>query len=639
MGSAGAWTALVHLAREGFAASRRDCAEGDAFTSWRDRRIHVRRDAPAHAITALAHQLGHVLLHGEIAYLDRSGTVPCDGIRKVEADSIAILVAIYLGIDGPAITFPHISSWAGTDPRAHPAATVQAVASRVLGAGAHITAHLDAALPEAGPATQPVHAPGASEPEPPARIHVRAAAADPAGTPSLTAPGGELAQVHQTAARFFRCRLPGSWVPGYLASRGFDAAVQQRWQAGYAPAGWTTLIRHLRSLGYRDAVIEAAGLARRSWRGTLIDTFRDRAMLPIRAPDGTIVAFVGRAPGSAGPDVPKYVNSPGTGLYRKGEVLFGLWEGRDALARRAQPVIVEGPLDAIAVSAASRGRYVGVAPCGTALTSQQVAALGHAADLHATGVLVAFDPDQAGQRAAVHAYQLLSPHTGTVMAVNLPAGLDPAQLLRNQGPAALAHALRDRAQPLADLVIDAEVDGWSRWLQYAEGQINALRAAAPLIAAMPPAHVARQVARLADRLGLDYATVTEAVTDALPGALTGAADTRRPQPAAGKTTGPSTLADPGRGALPPATACKTTGRGATTEPAGRTRTQHGAGPAAPKAASEAGNQSQPFAARAASRDSPRTAQQAMRDAVTAEPPARPSPACASTASPARHLHR
>ena len=202
---ASAWTTLVHLARrEGFADARGDCAEGDTFTSWRDRRIHIRRDAaPAQAITALAHQLGHVLLHGEIAYLDRSGTVPCHGIRKVEADSIAVLVAIHLGIDGPAITFPHISSWAGTDPRAHPVETVQAVASRVLTAAAVITAHLDAALPDAGPATQPVHAPGATEPEPPARVHARAAAADAVGTPSLTAPGGELAQVHQTAARFF----------------------------------------------------------------------------------------------------------------------------------------------------------------------------------------------------------------------------------------------------------------------------------------------------------------------------------------------------------------------------------------------------------------------------------------------------
>ena len=94
--------------------------------------------------------------------------------------------------------------------------------------------------------------------------------------------------------------------------------------------------------------------------------------------------------------------------------------------------------------------------------------------------------------------------------------------------------LGSRTQPLADLVIDAEVARWDRWLQYAEGQIHALRAAAPLIAAMPPPDVARQVARLADRLGLDHATVTEAVTDALPdivatGRVASAPETAAPQ--------------------------------------------------------------------------------------------------------------
>ncbi len=528
----GAWAALVHLARhQGFTAERGHCADGDGFTSWRDRRIRIRRDAtPEQAITALAHQLGHVLLHGEIAYLG-CGTAGCQGIRKVEADSVAVLVAIHLGIDGPAIRFPHVSSWAGTEPRDHPAVTVRAVASRVLTAADLINARLAAALPEAGRVTRPVRAPRAREREPPARSHVRAAAAG-AHPPPLS--GTELAQVHRAAARFFRGRLPGSWVPGYLANRGFDAAVQQRWQSGYAPAEWTALVQHLRALGYRDRVIEAAGLGRRSRRGTLIDTFRDRAMLPIRAADGTMVAFIGRAPGGARPDVPKYLNSPGTGPYRKGEVLFGLWEARGWLARGAQPVIVEGPLDAIAVTAASRGRYSGLAPCGTALTSQHAAALGHLPDLRTAGVLVAFDSDPAGQQAAVKAYQLLVPLTEAVMAVKLPAGQDPAQILGDQGAAALARALGDHAQPLADLVIDAEVDCWSRWLHYAEGQINAMHAAAPLIAAMPPAHVGRQVARLAHRLGLDYATVTEVVTAALPGTLTGAAD-RPPRPATSVT--------------------------------------------------------------------------------------------------------
>ena len=142
----------------------------------------------------------------------------------------------------------------------------------------------------------------------------------------------ELGEANEVAARFFRARLPRSWAPGYLVSRGFGPAIQRRWQAGYAPASWDALTRHLLALGYPEALIEFSGLARRSRRGTLIDTFRDRVMLPVRSPNGAVIAFIGRAATHAGNGVPKYLNSPGSGLYDKNKVLFGLHEGRGALA-------------------------------------------------------------------------------------------------------------------------------------------------------------------------------------------------------------------------------------------------------------------------------------------------------------------
>lgn len=97
----------------------------------------------------------------------------------------------------------------------------------------------------------------------------------------------------------------------------------------------------------------------------------------------------------------------------------------------------------------------------------------------------------------------------------LPSGQDPAQILHDCGPSALAAPLASDCCPLADLVVDAKVDAWSRWLSFDEGQIGALRAAATVVAAMPPAEVGCQVGRLAERLGLDFAIATEAVTDAL----------------------------------------------------------------------------------------------------------------------------
>jgi DNA primase len=343
----------------------------------------------------------------------------------------------------------------------------------------------------------------------------RPLALQPAEPPAPPGLANDVAQLNEIALRFFCSRLADSWVPYHLERRGLGSAIQQQWQAGYAPAEWDALTSYLRALRFPDRLIEAAGLARRSQRGTLIDTFRDRAMLAIRSADGTVAAFIGRAPEDAGPQVPKYVNSPRTFLYRKGETLFGLWEARQVIAAGAQPVIVEGPFDAIAVTTACTGRCAGVAPCGTALTAEQVRTLSQVADLSRTGALVAFDSDTAGRRAAIRAYHLLTPYTHEVSAIVLPAGQDPAQVFTEHGPSALAE-IATHPHPLADLVTDAVVDRWSRWLEYPEGQINALRAAAPVIAAMPVPHVARQVARLAHRLGLDYATVTEAVTDALP---------------------------------------------------------------------------------------------------------------------------
>ena len=498
------WTALTHLARrQGFTVERANCATADGFTTWRNRTIRIRPDlTSAHAVLALAHQIGHVLLHRQIAHLERSGTVPCTGIRKVEADSVAYLTATSIGIDTTAITFPAGSSWAGSDPRARPATTIKAATARIRTAAAAVNAMLDAA--------------GVTHP------------------PSATAPGmimqgvrpsvpaEQITRAHDSAVAFFRSHVQGSWVPGYLASRGLARDVQEHWQTGYAPAAWDALTSHLRSDGYRDAVIEASGLARRSRRGTLIDTFRNRAMLPIRSTDGTIVAFIGRASSHAHSGTPKYLNSPSSSVYNKSAELFGLWEARDTLASGARPVIVEGPFDAIAVTIAGSGHHVGIAPCGTALTDRHVTALAQAANLPTAGVSVAFDPDQAGRRAAVHAYHLLVPLTAKLAAVSLPTGQDPAQVLASSGPSDLAAILTENTRPLPDLVINAAIAPWSRWLRHPEGQIHALRAAAPLIAAMPAGHVARQAARLASILRLDHATVTQAVTDALTELINGA---------------------------------------------------------------------------------------------------------------------
>lgn len=300
--------------------------------------------------------------------------------------------------------------------------------------------------------------------------------------------------IHQEAERFYLSRRAGSWVSDYLTARGINETVQQGWRIGYAPNRWTPLTDHLRGLGFPDSAIERSGLAYESRRGGLIDTFRDRAMLPIARPDATTIAFIGRSRNGE----PKYLNSPETLIYRKGSVLFGL----DRVRHGVRPVLVEGPLDAIAVTTAAPAEFAGIGLCGTALTPRQADALAQISDQKA---VIALDGDRAGLAAAVRAYEVLDAD-----AVRFPDGHDPADLLRS---GELGTALRHQAQPLADLVIDAAINRWSGSLHFAEGTIGAMRDAAAVIVRLRPHDVARQVDRVATRLSLRCDEVTEAVTD------------------------------------------------------------------------------------------------------------------------------
>ena len=436
------------------------------------------------------------------AALVAEGTVGSESrlTGKVEAESVAFLCVLRLGLDTDGFAFPYVASWAGTDDRSRPGEIVAAVGERILVAARQAFACIDTNV--ATPVRVLLGPRLASRDRPPEQ----AAAA--------SATDAQVVRVLEEAGSFFvECR-PESWVSEYLAERGFSEDIQRQWCIGYAPADWTTLTDHLRGLGYGDPAIEASGLAKRSSRGTLIDVFRDRAVFPVRSMDGTVTGFIGRAAPGAASDAPKYLNCRETELYRKGQVLLGLWEGREALAAGARAVIVEGPLDANAVTSATGGRYVGVAPCGTALTADHIALLGKAVDLDSAGLLVAFDADPAGQKAALRAYELLHDRVEQPMIVEFPDGQDPAGLLCSHGTDALTQALDASQRPLVDVVIDATIAKYGHWLEFDEGKFNALHAAAPHIARLPTGQVAGQVARVADQLGLTHAEVTGAVTDA-----------------------------------------------------------------------------------------------------------------------------
>jgi DNA primase len=501
----GLWDGLCWLARrEGFAVEREDGRLGDGTTFWAARRIRILPGLPSgHAAWALAHQLGHVLLHNTITYPPDATTSGCHGIRKAEADSVAFMVCARYSVRVEH-AFSSPQTWAGTDPRAQPAAAILTAGERVATATAKISRLLDHHLVGTRPAARRAAKAATTarhdeyEPQP--------AASQVTAPPSAPEPDPRVSAVLGDAMQFYDGQVSQSWVPAYLADRGISDAAMRQWRIGYAPSGWATLTGHLRALGHDDDAIQAAGLARISSRGTLIDHFRDRAMLPVLDEYGNIAGFLGRARPGAGPEVPKYLNSPETSSYQKGSLLFGLHQARDLLARGATPVIVEGPFDAIAVTMADPGDHAGLAPCGTALTSNQAAILAQAADLGSTGILVAFDDDQAGRKAAVRAYDILRTVCSRLQSAVL-SGKDPAEILQTEGPEALRTILRNQAQPLSAVVIDAHLAPWERRLHDPEGPLLAMRSTAAVIAGLLPAGTAEAIRQITG--SRELATVDE----------------------------------------------------------------------------------------------------------------------------------
>jgi DNA primase catalytic core len=259
------------------------------------------------------------------------------------------------------------------------------------------------------------------------------------------------------AAAYYTEQTAVSWVPGYLAERGLPGVA-----AGYAPAGWSHLVDHLRRRGHSDRALLDTGLAKVSSRGSLIDVYRDRMVYPITTPAGDVVSFIGRRNPAFDndPGIPKYLNGPGTDLYTKSALPYGLDHAAvQAIAAGAPILLVEGPLDHAAIRAAVPLEVaVPIAAAGTALTPRHLQLLAGIGPLAGRKFIAAFDNDPAGRKAAVRAHQLLADAgVPEPLRLNLPAGADPAQAHAEHGPAALADAIAT-ATPLLDLVVDECLD-------------------------------------------------------------------------------------------------------------------------------------------------------------------------------------
>ena len=268
-----------------------------------------------------------------------------------------------------------------------------------------------------------------------------------------------LHDVMELAAKFFADTLAsrnGAKARGYLGDRGLSPATQLQFRIGYAPPDRFALKEHLGALGIpTEDMVEAGLLIGGADIPVPYDRFRDRVMFPITDQRGRVIAFGGRA---LEKDVPaKYLNSPETPLFHKGDNLYNLATARAAAHKGANLVVVEGYVDVIAM--VTSGFAATVAPLGTALTENQLALLWKMAD----EPILCFDGDKAGQKAAWRAADLALPHLQPGKSLRfalLPEGQDPDDLARAGGRAAIEEVI-SAARPLADVVWSREIEGGS----------------------------------------------------------------------------------------------------------------------------------------------------------------------------------
>lgn len=242
----------------------------------------------------------------------------------------------------------------------------------------------------------------------------------------------------------------GEKARAYLSTRGFDAHTAARFGFGYAPEGRQALKVALAQ--FPEAMLIEAGLRIAVDEREPYDRFRGRLMLPIADARGRVIAFGGRILDKDRTDAPKYLNSPDTPLFDKGRTLYNLHRAGPASRQTGRLIVVEGYMDVIALAAAGFGECV--APLGTAVTEQQIEMLWRLVE---TPVLC-FDGDAAGQRAAiraaVRALPLLRP-AHSLRIVRLPAGMDPDDLVRRDGPQAMERLLGE-ARGLLDMLWEHE---------------------------------------------------------------------------------------------------------------------------------------------------------------------------------------
>ena len=323
----------------------------------------------------------------------------------------------------------------------------------------------------------------------------------------------KLLELHETAASFFEEQLrgpEGAVAREYLAGRGLTAEGIKAFRIGYAPDSFNALRDRLANLADNET-LRLSGLF--SWKeqgdgtqGHIFDRFRKRVMFPISKESGRVIAFTARTLETGDKAGPKYINSPETPLYSKGQILFNLDKARTPIRQNEFALLVEGQMDCISVFL--RGIQNVIATSGTAFTEQQVALLRR----HTTNVVVNFDPDAAGSNAAEKSIALLTEEGFNLKLVTLDDGLDPDRFIRERGVEAYTAAIRG-ARRQSDYLIERarlQFPGASP-----EQKIKAMNFLLPHIRRMPEKLARDEFAHdAAQKLNIDSAVLREELRQA-----------------------------------------------------------------------------------------------------------------------------
>lgn len=324
------------------------------------------------------------------------------------------------------------------------------------------------------------------------------------------APRQRLLQAHQIADEFYQAALStpaAAEARQFLSDKGFTQQDAEHFSVGYAPSGWNNLLSVLQQRGFTLEELSETGLFSEGRRG-LYDRFRNRVMWPIRDLTGNTIGYGARQLDKDDKG-PKYLNTPETSLYKKSQVLYGLNLAKTDVAKQRQLVVVEGYTDVMAAHLA--GITTAVATCGTAFGEAHVRIARRLITDDGSGgeIIFTFDGDEAGQKAAMRAFEFDNRIVAQTFVAVAPAGQDPNDLRQQFGDDAVRQLIESR-EPLFEFAIKTRLKDYN--LDSVEGRTAALHYAAPIVQEIrDPIMREGYIRELSGWLGMDVDTVHRAV--------------------------------------------------------------------------------------------------------------------------------